>query len=101
MLGGRTIATIINNAAIQILGRVEDLTQEDFSKSMDVNVTAPFLLTKLCLCLMEAGNSSIINIGSIHAHNTKPEFVAYATSKAALDGLTRALAVELGEKSQG
>ena len=38
----------------------------------------------------------MVNISSVHAKATKPKFVAYATSKAALSGLTRALAVELG-----
>jgi NAD(P)-dependent dehydrogenase (short-subunit alcohol dehydrogenase family) len=38
----------------------------------------------------------VINISSIHARLTKPNFVAYATSKAALSGMTRAMAVDLG-----
>jgi NAD(P)-dependent dehydrogenase (short-subunit alcohol dehydrogenase family) len=42
----------------------------------------------------------VINIGSIHARRTKPEFVAYATSKGALETLTRALAVELGSRAR-
>jgi NAD(P)-dependent dehydrogenase (short-subunit alcohol dehydrogenase family) len=37
----------------------------------------------------------IVNVGSVHAHATKPGFAAYATSKAALHGLTRALALDL------
>ena len=40
----------------------------------------------------------VVNIGSIHARTTKPGFVSYATSKAALIGLTQALAVDLGSK---
>jgi NAD(P)-dependent dehydrogenase (short-subunit alcohol dehydrogenase family) len=39
-----------------------------------------------------------VNISSIHARLTKPDFVAYATSKAALSGLTRAMAVDLGDR---
>jgi NAD(P)-dependent dehydrogenase (short-subunit alcohol dehydrogenase family) len=38
----------------------------------------------------------VVNIGSIHSALTKPRFTCYATSKAALGGLTRSLAVELG-----
>src|SRR3546814_5507046 len=40
----------------------------------------------------------VLNIRSIHARLTKPGFAAYATSKAALSGLTRAMAVELGSR---
>src|SRR3546814_11034334 len=40
----------------------------------------------------------VLNISSIHARLTKPNFIAYATSKAALSGMTRAMAVELGAR---
>jgi len=45
-----------------------------------------------------ATGGCVLNIGSVHANATKPGFVSYATSKAALHGLTRALAVDLGER---
>jgi NAD(P)-dependent dehydrogenase (short-subunit alcohol dehydrogenase family) len=43
-------------------------------------------------------NGSVVNISSIHSTLTKPGFVCYATSKAALGGLTKSAAVELGAK---
>lgn len=45
---------------------------------------------------LEQARGSVINISSIHARLTKAHFVAYATSKAALSGMTRAMAVDLG-----
>ncbi|HNC04229.1 MAG TPA: SDR family oxidoreductase, partial [Agitococcus sp.] len=77
---------------------VEQLTLESFQISQNVNVTAPFLLIKALLPELEKVKGSIINIASIHAQLTKPEFVAYATSKSALVGLTQALAVEVGAR---
>jgi len=95
-LDGAKLVGLINNAAVQLLSSTDELDQKGFSGVLDINVTAPFLLIKLCLDMLESGHGSVVNIGSIHANLTKPRFVAYATSKSALAGLTRALAVDLG-----
>jgi NAD(P)-dependent dehydrogenase (short-subunit alcohol dehydrogenase family) len=87
---------LINNAARQIVAPVERLTAADWHETMDVNVTAAFLLVQGFLRELEAAHGMVINIASVHAQLTKPQFTAYATSKAAVVGLTRALAVELG-----
>lgn len=89
---------LINNAAIQILGGADSLTRENWRTTLDVNLLAPFLLTQSLLPELEAAKGGVINIGSIHARLTKKNFVAYATSKAALAGMTRALAVDLGPR---
>ena len=95
-LGGASLSVLINNAAVQILGNTADLTAADWRRSLNVNLTAPFLLSQAFLGDLEAAAGSVINIGSIHSRLTKRRFVAYATSKAALEGMTRALAVDLG-----
>ena len=87
---------LVNNAAIQILGDSHFLTRRDWNETLNVNLLAPFLLTQGLLQQLEAATGSVVNIGSIHARLTKKKFVAYATSKAALAGLTRSLAVDLG-----
>lgn len=87
---------LINNAALQVVVPIEQLTAHDWLNTCNVNVIAPFLFVQGLLPELEAGNGAVVNIGSIHAQQTKPHFSAYATSKAALVGLTRALAVELG-----
>ena len=60
------------------------------ARSLDVNVLAPFLLIQALLAELEAAKATVINIGSIHARLTKRGFATYATSKAALAGMTRA-----------
>jgi len=95
-LGETGLHALINNAATQILAPVEQLTADNWHTSMDTNLLAPFLLSQAMLAILKKTRGSIINIASIHAQLTKPHFAAYATSKAALIGLTRSLAVELG-----
>lgn len=92
----KRLDVLVNNAAIQILGTVDELTHEDWHLTLNVNLNAPFMFSKLFLDLLEKYSGCIINISSIHARMTKPRFVAYATSKAALVGLTQAMAVDLG-----
>lgn len=95
-LGDAPLGAIVNNAAVQILGSVAELSARDFAMTMRVNVAAPYAIVRAFLAELQAAEGAVINIGSVHAQATKPGFAAYATSKAALHGLTRALAVDLG-----
>jgi NAD(P)-dependent dehydrogenase (short-subunit alcohol dehydrogenase family) len=94
----RGLKVLINNAAIQILNRTDDVTIADWDETLETNLLAPFVIIQSMLPLIEQARGSVINIGSIHAGVTKPGFVCYATSKAALLGLTRSLAVDLGRR---
>lgn len=86
---------LVNNAAVQLLGRTEEIRLEDWQETLNVNLTGPMMLSKLFLKKLEQENGSIINIASIHQELTKPGFVSYATSKSALVGLTKSMAVDL------
>lgn len=97
-LGDSGLNALINNAALQKLGATEDIEYEDWRATLDINLIAPFTLTQGLLSDLKKASGSVVNIGSIHARLTKPEFVCYATSKAALAGLTQSLAVDLGSK---
>lgn len=97
-LEGKVFKVLVNNAAIQALGPVEDLSITDFRATMDINLVAAFALVKVALPHLETSGGAILNMGSIHGRLTKPNFSAYATSKGALETLTRSLAVELGAK---
>lgn len=97
-LDGFGLDALVNNAAVQILGGSDSLTRQDWQTTLDVNLLAPFLLTQALLPELEKAEGSVVNISSIHARLTKRNFVAYATSKAALSGLTRAMAVDLGSR---
>lgn len=97
-LQGRPLDALVNNAATQILGGVASLTREDWRWTLDVNLLAPFFWSQGLLAELQAASGCVLNISSIHARLTKRDFVAYATSKAALSGMTRAMAVDLGPK---
>lgn len=96
VLGSAGLHVLVNNAAVQRLGGSRSLTRADWLTTLNVNVMAPFLWSQALLPELETAGGSVVNISSIHARLTKPDFVAYATSKAALSGLTRAMAVDLG-----
>ncbi|CAH0996740.1 NAD-dependent glycerol dehydrogenase [Emticicia aquatica] len=89
------VDVLINNAAVQLLGGIQNIKLGDWEETLRVNVTGPLLLSQLLLNQLEKSQGCIINIGSIHHQLTKPNFISYATSKSALIGLTKALAVDL------
>lgn len=87
---------LVNNAATQRLSGLEYINKDDWQSSLDINLTAPLRLVQSLLPNLKLASGVVVNIGSVHARATKPEFIAYSTTKAALHGLTRALAVDLG-----
>ena len=86
---------LINNAAVQILGGMDEIKLGAWQETMTVNLTGPLVMSKLFLDRLSKSHGSIINIGSIHQQLTKPKFISYATSKGALIALTKAMAVDL------
>ena len=95
-LPGQRLDVLVNNAAVQILGSCEDLTFDDWQRTMNVNVIAPALLVRGLLGPLNAAHGSVVNVGSVHGSATQAGFAAYASSKAAIGGLSRALAIDLG-----
>ena len=93
----RGITVLINNAAVQILGSVEEVTRRDWSHSVNVNVSAAFFMTQLFLPSLKKNKGAVVNISSVHASQTKRNFVTYATTKGALSSLTRNMAIDLGD----
>ena len=93
---GSALMAIVHNAALQRLGSFEQLSASDWHQTLVVNLLAPVAISRALLPQLQRHHGSIVHIGSIHSQLTKPGFTAYATSKAALAGLTRAMAVELG-----
>jgi NAD(P)-dependent dehydrogenase (short-subunit alcohol dehydrogenase family) len=74
------------------------VTYDDWNSVLSVNLLAPFFWTQYFLDLLEESSGSVLNISSIHARQTKKDFSVYATSKAALSGLTRLMSIELGAR---
>jgi NAD(P)-dependent dehydrogenase (short-subunit alcohol dehydrogenase family) len=89
---------LVNNAGICLPGSVESQSLESWEKTLAVNVTAPFRLTKAAVPhMMAAGWGRIINLGSIMSEFGGPSLCAYGMSKHAVAGFTKSLAVDLGK----
>ena len=92
------IDILINNAALPLTTRFEQITAEEWRQAIEVNLTAPFLLIQAVLPTMKAqGYGRIVNISSTAGRMVSTLGGAhYTTSKTGLLGLTRAAAKELG-----
>lgn len=89
---------LVNNAAIAnpYNAPVESLALHDWNRMIAVNLTAPFLVAKICLPLLKESQGSIVNICSTRAVQSEPNTEAYSASKGGLISLSHALAVSLG-----
>ena len=89
---------LVNNAGMVELQPFLDTTVDAFDTTMAVNVRAPMIVAQVCArSMIERGvPGAIVNVSSISAMIGLPLHAAYCASKAALDGLTRVMAVELG-----
>lgn len=94
-----TIDILVNNAASNpVFGPVHETSLEAFDKIMDVNVKAPFELTRLCFPhLRKSAEASVINISSIGGLSPEAGLGIYSVSKAALISLTKVYAKEWGD----
>lgn len=91
------IAVLINNAANDDRHRIGDLTPQRWDERMALNLRPAFFASQAVVAHMRAlGTGSIINLGSICWRIGTTNLSAYATAKAAMHGLTRSLARELG-----
>ncbi|PPB80775.1 NAD(P)-dependent dehydrogenase (short-subunit alcohol dehydrogenase family) [Albidovulum inexpectatum] len=91
------ITVLVNNAANDARHRLEDLGVEDWDRSIAVNLRPHFFTAQAAAPMMRrAGGGSIINFSSISYMMGNAGYPAYATAKAGITGLTRALARELG-----
>lgn len=93
------IDILVNNAGINMKKEFTEVTDEDFLSVMNTNVTAVFALSREVVKQMLPRESGcIINISSMAAQYGLPKVIAYSASKTAIDGMTRAMAVELSPK---
>jgi NAD(P)-dependent dehydrogenase (short-subunit alcohol dehydrogenase family) len=94
------IDVLVNNAALfaeMPLMPYNEIGVELWDRVMAVNIRGPFLAAKhIAPHMARAGSGKIVNIGSGTAYKGMPEMLAYVASKAAILGLTRSLARELG-----
>jgi NAD(P)-dependent dehydrogenase (short-subunit alcohol dehydrogenase family) len=91
---------LINNAGVNVRKPVVEFTLEEWRRVMDTNVTAAFLMCRSFVPAMTGqGYGRILNLTSIMSHVSMPHRIAYATSKTALLGMTRTLALELAPEA--
>lgn len=91
------IDVLVNDAAVMTFAPIVDLPEEQWDLVMRVNLRAVFLLCKYSVPSMPAG-SAIVNISSVHAHETTKNVVAYATSKGGIEAFTRGFSEELADR---
>jgi 3-oxoacyl-[acyl-carrier protein] reductase len=84
---------LVNNAGHSVLGEAATMSAATLRELFDANVTTAFVCSQAAAARMPEGGT-IVNLSSISAYRGMPGRAAYATSKAALDALTRVLAVE-------
>ena len=94
------IDILINNAGTHLRKKALDTTDEEWNNVIDTNLNSVFSLSRECAKKMiKRKKGNIIMIGSVTSIMGLPDVSAYATTKTALTGLTRILAIELGKFS--
>jgi NAD(P)-dependent dehydrogenase (short-subunit alcohol dehydrogenase family) len=93
------VSCFINCAAFQICKPIWEYTENDWDNTYNCNVKSIFLFVKYGIELFKKRKTHIINIASIHSSATSKNISAYASSKAAIVGLTRNMAIDLAQFS--
>jgi NAD(P)-dependent dehydrogenase (short-subunit alcohol dehydrogenase family) len=88
---------LVNNAGLSVAGTVDELSYEDWRRTVDANLTGSFLCAQQAVRMMKAQDprgGRIINNGSISAHSPRPASVAYTATKHAITGLTKSISLD-------
>lgn len=93
-----TPSILVNNAGVYSFAPVEAVTVEEFHRQFGANVLGTLLASKEAVAAFDGAGGSIINLSTIASVNPVPNSVVYSSSKAAVDTMTRALALELAPK---
>ena len=92
--GQRPLDLLVNNAGVTVVKPLEQLSLDEWRRTLAVNVTAPFLLIQKLLPFMPEGGS-IVNILSVAARTGFPQWSSYCMSKFALEGFSQSIREEL------
>ncbi|XP_062511380.1 uncharacterized protein LOC134187280 [Corticium candelabrum] len=89
---------LVNDAGILEMGTIETTTLESFDRVMNINTRSIFHLTLLAVPYLIKSKGCIVNVSSVNGIRAFPGVLAYNISKAAVDQLTRCVALELASK---
>jgi len=90
------IDLLVNNAGVNQKKAFTEVTDEEFQQVLTTNLCAVFALSReVVKVMLKQGSGSIINVSSMAAQYGIPKVIAYTASKTAIEGITRAMAVEL------
>ena len=93
------INILVNNAGINLKKEFTEVTDEEFERIIKTNLTSVFSLSReVVKKMIVQGDGCIINISSMAAQYGLPKVIAYTASKSAIEGITKAMAVELSPK---
>jgi len=92
------VRALVNNAGMTLPGTFLEQSDEDWDRIVDVNLKGTFVMAQVAARQMVAeGDGVIVNISSVSAHGVRTGPPAYAAAKAGVEGLSRLMAVQLGE----
>jgi NAD(P)-dependent dehydrogenase (short-subunit alcohol dehydrogenase family) len=90
---------LVNNAGIQTYGDVLTTTEEIWDRTMDANLKGHWLMSKCAIPeMLKRGKGAIVNVSSVQGLASQRNVLAYSTSKHAMIGLTRTMAVDLAAR---
>ena len=89
-----SIDIVVNDAAMMTFSPITETPTAAWDQVMHVNLRSVFLMSKYCIPHMKEGGA-IVNISSVHAHETTRNVVPYAASKGGIESFTKGLALEL------
>jgi len=92
---GSGLDILVNAAGIIGSGSIVDTTLEEFDRMMDINLRSVFHLIQLAVPLLSKSKGTVVNVSSVTGVRAFPGILAYCVSKAGVDQLTRAAALDL------
>ncbi|HEU0118642.1 MAG TPA: glucose 1-dehydrogenase [Alphaproteobacteria bacterium] len=90
---------LVNNAGVYLFQPLEEITEDEFHRQYNINVLGTLLTTQQAVKHFGEKGGSVINISSVVSSNAMAGSSVYSSTKAAVDSITRILAVELGPKN--